>query len=237
MPELTNAIVPPGISARKIEFDTSSIDLQTVASELGLLQLGDWEPLDFKINVHQFMKEISLFDDDWVDYLPRTDSKNNRKALVLSNLPGKDHTVNPSQAQASVDAKRKVSENEFNQPTEVWSTCKSLHSLLDTFSPLGRTFLVKCNQGGYFMPHRDHPTLPRDTFRIAVFLNKCEMYEYDWLIDDKKMPIEVGRAYYVNTRKMHRTISWVDNSIHLIINVPFNPANVAKCISHLQHRH
>jgi len=58
------------------------------------------------------------------------------------------------------------------------------------------------------------------------------------LIDtDRKLQIEMGRVYYINTRKTHRTISWADDSIHLIMNIPFNSANVAKTIAHLQHPH
>jgi hypothetical protein len=92
--------------------------------------------------------------------------------------------------------------------------------------------------GGYFVPHRDHPVMPRDSFRIVVFLNNCAPIEYDWIMEtDKKLNIELGRAYYVNTRKTHRTVSWVDNSIHLIMNIPFTSAHVAKAIAHLKHRH
>jgi hypothetical protein len=56
-------------------------------------------------------------------------------------------------------------------------------------------------------------------------------------MDDRKMNIEVGRVYYVNTRMTHRTISWVDNSMHLIVNVPMTLENVDKVLKNLQHRH
>ena len=62
-------------------------------------------------------------------------------------------------------------------------------------------------------------------------------YDYDWLMDDRKMPIEPGRVYYVNTRKMHRTMAWVDNSHHIILNVPMTTENVSKVIANYQHRH
>jgi hypothetical protein len=56
-------------------------------------------------------------------------------------------------------------------------------------------------------------------------------------MDDKKLQIEPGRVYYINTRKTHRTISWVDNSIHLIVNIPFTNETVSTVIAHLLHRH
>ena len=87
------------------------------------------------------------------------------------------------------------------------------------------------------MPHRDHPSMPRDVFRLIVFLNNCGPYDYDWLMDDRKLNIEHGRAYYVNTRHTHRTISWVNDSIHLILNIPMTAENVDKVIANLQHTH
>lgn len=235
---MVNKVVPPGVSGRAPKFDSRLVNLETVANELALLNLGDFEPLNIKINCKKFMEEIKQFDNDWVDYLPRTDRPNNRKGLVLSNLPGKTHQDNPSLPQASLEAGRRLSENDFNAKTAVYEACTSLHELLDEFQPLGRTFLVKSNVGGYFVPHRDHPSMPRESFRLAVFLNNCNPLQYDWLIDtDRKLQIEMGRVYYINTRKTHRTISWADDSIHLIMNIPFNSANVAKAISRLQHPH
>ena len=233
-----NTIVPLGVSGKTVASNLTDISTETLASELALLNIGDFEALDFKIDCNQFMNEISSFESAWVDYLPRTDRPNNRTSLVLSNLPGKSHTDNPSLAQACVAAGRRISENEFSAKTQVYDACHSLHPLLTEFAPLGRSFLVKCNIGGYFVPHRDHPQIPRECFRIVVFLNNCAPTEYDWIMEtDKKLSIEMGRAYYVNTRKTHRTVSWVNDSIHLILNIPFTSANVQKVLSHLRYKH
>lgn len=231
-------IVPTGISQRPPQFDASKVTLETVANELALLNLGDFEPLNFKINTSQFMSEVQKYNNEWVDYLPRKEWQNNRKSLALTNLEGKTHQENVSQAEACAAANRLVEETEFCYPTEVYKQCTSLHPLLSAFDPPGRTFLIKSNIGGFFVPHRDHPTMPRKTFRIAVFLNNCDPLQYDWLIDtDRKLPIELGRAYYINTRKTHRTISWVNDSIHLIMNIPFTSDNVSKVFANLQHKH
>jgi len=231
-------IVPTGISQRPVQYDSSQVSLETVSNELALLQLGDFEPLDFKIDVRQFMSEIQQFSNDWVTYLPRPNAFNNRKSLTITNLPGKTHKDSPSQAQATVELGRPVSELEFSHPTAVYNSCESLKPLLKTFSPLGRTFLINAGVGGHFVPHRDHPSMPRQSFRLAAFLNNCGPMEYDWIMEtDKKLPIEMGRVYYINTRKTHRTISWTSDSIHLIINVPMTSENVAKVLYHLRHRH
>ena len=231
-------VVPPGVSQRPVQYDSSLVDLETLSNEVSLLSLGDFVPLEFKIDINQFMMEIGPFSGDWVEYLPRPNTFNNRKALTVTNLLGKTHRDSPSQAQATVELGRPVSELEFSEPTAVYNACNSLKPLLETFSPLGRTFLVNCGIGGHFVPHRDHPAIPRKTFRLAAFLNNCGPMQYDWLIDnDTKLPIEMGRVYYINTRRTHRTISWAPDSIHLIINVPMTSENVAKVMYHLQHRH
>lgn len=229
--------VPPGVSGRPAQHNPDHIDKNALADEVALLALGPFEPLNISIDLNKYREEISQFDNDWVDYLPRTDRPNNRKALTLTNLPGKSHTDVPSLAEASYAAGRRLSELEFNQPTDVYRACTSLHPLLKEFDSLGRTFIVRSDIGGYFVPHRDHPSMPRESFRLIVFLNNCAPLEYDWWMDDRKMNIEMGRVYYVNTRMTHRTISWVNNSQHLILNVPFTSYHVAKVIANLQHTH
>lgn len=229
--------VPPGVSGQAAQFNAAGVSPDTIANELALLNLGPFEPLNIRIDLNQYMSEIRRFDNDWVDYLPRTDRPNNRKALTLTNLPGKTHTDVPSLAEASYAAGRRLSELEFNEPTDVYRACKSLQPFLDSWQPLGRTFIVQSNTGGYFVPHRDHPSMPRESFRLVVFLNNVGPLQYDWLMDDRKMYIQPGQVYYVNTRMTHRTISWVDNSQHLILNVPFTSDNVAKVIASLAHTH
>ena len=228
--------VPPGVSGRAAQYN-GIIDQSTLANELALLNLGSFEPLNIQIDLQKYMQEIAQFDNDWVDYLPRTDRPNNRRALTLTNLPGKTHQDVPSLAEASYAAGRRLSELEFNEKTDVYHACTSLQPFLDSWQPLGRTFIVQSNTGGYFVPHRDHPSMPRECFRLICFLNNCGPLQYDWLMDDRKMNIQMGQVYYVNTRMTHRTISWVDNSQHLILNVPFTTDNVAKVIANLQHTH
>jgi hypothetical protein len=229
--------VPPGISGRAATYDPNQVTLETVANELVLSNLGPFEPLNIYVDLGQYMNEISQFDSDWVDYLPRTDRPNNRRALTVTNLPGKTHRDMPSLAEASYAAGRRLSEMDFNEPTDVYRTCTSLHPFLDMWQPLGRTFIVQSNTGGYFVPHRDHPSMPREVFRLIVFLNNVGPLQYDWLMDDRKMAIQPGQVYYVNTRMTHRTVSWVDNSQHLILNIPFTAENVSRVVANLAHTH
>jgi hypothetical protein len=226
-----------GVSGRPIEHNIHQLKEDTIANELALLMLGDFEPLGIKIDTEQYKQEMKEFQSDWVSYLPRDDRSNNRYGLSFFNLPGYGHRDVPSLAEVRLKENRKVSELEMNHPTILYEKILSLRPLFNLFEDLGRTFVVRCDKGGYFVPHRDHPQIVRDSFRVICFLNNVGPYDYDWLMDERKVPIELGRCYYVNTRKVHRTISWKDNSQHLILNVPMNTWNVATVIGNMLHGH
>ena len=44
-----NVIVKPGVSGQTVKFNAKEVNCETIANELALLSLGDWEPL--KVNV------------------------------------------------------------------------------------------------------------------------------------------------------------------------------------------
>ena len=219
-------------------YNIDNISLGTVSDELSLLNLGDTEGLKIKIHTPDFHKEIEALNDQWIDYLPRPDRTNNRKGLALYNLPGKTHQENPSLREASKEAGRRLSEIEFSHPTEIVEKLPLLHPILSMFNSLGRTFLIRSDLGGYFPPHRDHPVMPRETFRLIVFLKNCGTMEYDWIMGQSdKMEIDEGRVYYINTRKVHRTMSYTNESIHLIMNIPMTTHNVATVLDNLLYTH
>ena len=57
------------------------------------------------------------------------------------------------------------------------------------------------------------------------------MDNYEWWLGDERKTIVANRTYFVDTRKVHRTHSWADNSYHLILNVPKTWENVMKLMS------
>lgn len=242
-----NAVQGAGVSGSRqgLNFDRLQQIPGAVASELALSQIGNFEPLDWKLDTFGIESVINeKYSNDWVDYLPRTDRPNNRRSMTLTTIDGWDHRQAPSIPEATNKLGRTPNEEEFCNPTQLYNDCDraspgltSLKGFLDEWNPLGRTFLINSGIGGYFVPHRDHPGLPRPCFRLVAFLKNCGPLDYDWWMDERKANIELGRVYYVNTRMTHRTISWVNDSWHLILNVPFTSANVDKVLKHLQHRH
>jgi hypothetical protein len=239
--EIISRPIAPGINqtnwAEKWRHGDFKVTEEQMLAEMQLMALGDIVPLSIKIDTGAYEREIAQFDADWAPYLPRTDRVNNRDALTVLTYPGFTHKQSPSLLEISKNVGRRVKETECGSPTAVFDACPSLHPVLKLFPSLGRSFLVRCHMGGYFVPHRDHPELNRDVFRILVFLKNCKRYEYDFIFEDRSLEIEEGRAYVVNTRKTHRTFSFVDNSTHLILNVPVTMENAMIVLSNLQHRH
>ena len=211
------------------EYEPSEEDIWC---ELQLQALSVWEPLKWEFDLGWFKKEIKQYDDKWVPYLRREGVTNDREGLCLMGMPGDKCSDSLSMPEARRRHNKKLWEIDFNAKTELYNDLESLHDMLEYFQPLGRTMLVKSNAGGWFPPHKDQPNLTRDTFRIVAFLSRTTQHDaYEWEMDGHRWPITPGKAYYVDTRKTHRTHSWMNNSIHLVVNVPKTWENVMKLIS------
>lgn len=205
---------------------------EDIKCELQLSALSVFEPLEFNIDFGKFKKEIEPWDDKWVPYLRREGISNDREALCLMGLEGDEPYDSLSMPEARKRVGRNLKETDFNVPTRLYKDLTCLHPLLEYFQPLGRTKIVKTNKGGWFPPHKDAPMLTRNVFRIVAFIGSSVDHEsYEWEMDGRRWPIKPNRVYYVDTRKTHRTHSWQDSSIHLIVNVPKTWENVMKLMS------
>ena len=154
---------------------------EDIKCELQLSALSTVEPLKWEIDLGWFNKEIKAYDDKWVPYLRREGVVNNREGLCLVGLPGDDPWDSLSMPEAQRRTGRQLSECDFNEPTQLYKDLNSIHDLCDYFAPLGRTFLIKADAGSYFPPHRDHPYLTRDCFRICAFLENTSPDEFEWI--------------------------------------------------------
>jgi hypothetical protein len=216
--------------------DVPMPDMNDVMCELQLSALGDFVPLCHLINTTDFKREIKAWDDKWVPYLRTTGVTNDREGMMLVGMEG--DTVGDSLSMPEIRKRvgRKLLESEINVPTELYHAMPSLHPLLNAFDTLGRTMIVKLNKGGWFPPHRDHPVLSRDCFRIVAFCSEnTDHSTFEWEHDYRRRDIQPGRSYYVDTRKVHRTACWGNDSIHLVMNIPKTWENVLKVMSMTQH--
>jgi hypothetical protein len=217
------------LESNRTKYEPSDEDIKC---ELQLQALSSWEPLQYEFNLGEISGKLKKYKEKWVPYLRRDGISNDREGLSLTTVEGDSYDCSVSMPEIRKLHKRKVKEAEMMHPTELYHDLTPLHSMLGFFAPLGRTMLVKTNAGGWFPPHKDNPQLTRDTFRIVAFLSRtCASDAYEFEVDGRTWPIVPGKAYYVDTRKTHRTHSWMNNSIHLIINVPKTWENVLKLMS------
>lgn len=200
--------------------------IMDIACELQLDAIGDFVPLKFNVRLDQFEKEIEKYKDVWIPYLHREGVLNDRQGLNLVGLPGDTPTDSLSMPEAIRRTGRNLTELDFDTPTQLCKDLTSLHHIIDYFPKLGRCSLVKLNTGAWFPAHRDGVLLQRKTFRVVVFLSNTNHNCYEWEHDHRIRQIEPGRAYYIDTRKTHRTHSYVNDSIHLVMNIPKTYENV-----------
>lgn len=207
---------------------------EDIKCELQLQALGDFELLDFKIDWNKFSNEIKNF--EFVPYLRREGIANDREGLLLVGLDGDTPSSSLSRPEAIKRAGRHLEETDFTYQTRAYAELTSLHEILDYWSGLGRTMIIKSNRGGWFPPHRDNPQLTRDAFRVVVFLgNNTDAESYEWVLNNQRQIITPNKSYYVDTRKVHRTHSWANDSYHLILNIPKTWENVMKLMTRLHH--
>ena len=200
-----------------------------------LQAIGDWEPLTQvkKINLDQVEKELKPYEDKWQEYLPRPGRTNDRQGLSVIGLPGDLPWDSISMPESTArTGGMKLKNKDFNEPTQLYYDLKSLHPLLGQFLPLGRSALVRLQEGGWFIPHRDNPQITRGTFRIIMFLSKeCASDSFRFELGGQHRPIVPGTTYVIATQKMHQTHAYKNNSIHLVVNVLKTWDNVLKVVS------
>ncbi len=215
--------------------DPSSVEpsAEDIKCELQLQALSDFERLKFDIDYDEFKKQMKPYEDSWVPYLQREGLTNPRQGLCLFGLPGDSCTDSLSLPEARIrTGNKKLHELDFNTPTQLYKDLTCLHELVGYWNPLGRSMLVKTNEGGYFPPHKDHPLLNRSCFRVIAFIGHHVDHEaYEWEMNGRVWRIKQNASYYVDTRKTHRTHSWQNDSIHLIMNVPKTWENVMKLMA------
>lgn len=214
----------------------------TNAARLSLFQqlhsYGDIIPLRMKIDSASVERELSPFANSWVPYNPKK-PENPRMGLSLTSLDGgmSGYPDLHSIYEWSKETGRKVSEKDFNKPTDALKQCRSIHALTDTFQPhLGRCRFVRFKTGGHFPPHRDGSVsfqVP-DYFRILVPLSNTGANSFHFVYDGQLFPYEIGRPYLFNALKTHSVMSFTDDTLTLAISVALTQEMVAKAIELFQ---
>lgn len=201
---------------------------------LHLASLGDVVPLDFCLDINTLKKELKQFDTDWKQYNPR--KPNPREGLSITSLDGGLSGVPDldSLFEYNKANNTKVTEVDINVKTPVAHAVTTLQPLLDAFATLGRSHFIRLNRGGFFPPHRDGKILGVTCFRVLTMCHNCNPGQFVFLYEDRKIYLEPGRPYFINTRKEHSVFSYVDDSVQCVLNVPLTEDNYNCVIKHLE---
>ena len=201
---------------------------------LHLASLGDIVPLDFRIDISKLEKELDPFSSYWKTYNPR--KPNNRQGLSITSLDGKLSGIPDldSLYEYNKQNNTNITEADINVKTPVASDISVIQRLLNTFDTLGRSHFIRLNRGGFFPPHRDGKILGVTCFRVLTMCHNCNPGQFVFLYEDKKVYLEPGRPYFINTRKEHSVFSYVDNSVQCVLNIPLTEDNYRCVVRHLE---
>ena len=186
-------------------------------------------------------KVVDLIEEkfDFVKYNPRKDV--DRWGLSLTSLDGTMSGIPDLDSLLEYNREHNTDykEEDFNVPTLAYPYFKEV---LRPFEPwLFRTHVLKLNAGGFFPPHRD--ALAGRSFRIVVPLKNCNPPSANFVVEDKILSWDIGRAYFVDTIKMHyifNATSPEENgkqypSYWLIMNVKANEKSLEEMLYNLQY--
>ena len=164
-----------------------------------LTRFGDYYPLRLDFGTSKIINHLEE-SYDWVQYNPRKNI--DRWGLSITSLDG------GLSGRPDLDSLYEYynetgiihQEPDFNTKTPVYS---SFSKWLDPIQEyLGRTHVIKLNQGAYFPPHRDNKHSNIESFRLFLPLNYSSRSTF-FMLEDKKMEFKNGQMYFIDTAKMH----------------------------------
>ncbi|MDE0092275.1 MAG: hypothetical protein OXN83_03200 [Oligoflexia bacterium] len=189
-----------------------------------LSSLGEVCPLEIAFDDSLLKKQLKPYHDKWVPY-NRSKPDYKRYGLSLFSLDGGISGVIDLNSLLEYNRKNQTdySELSFRVPTCYWKELSSLSEPLKGIEKnLGRSHLIRLDNGGFFPPHRD---LEGNTFRLIAFFNS-EPDTLAFLLDDKKIYFLPNRLYFFNARRTHSLFSFKDNTILLVLNVEYSEDSI-----------
>lgn len=171
--------------------------------------------------------ELEKFSTDWHVYNPRRKNMG-RWGLSLTSLDGAMTGVPDldSLAQYNHENGTQYDEHHFTHPTRVLRESTALSELKSYLPHLGRSHLLKIEKGGFFPYHRDSHKWGSTCLRLIALLDNAGPEQFVFLFDNKRIFMEPGRLYFMNTRIEHGLISFVPDATLLVLNVILSTESV-----------
>lgn len=170
-----------------------------------LSSFGDVVELDYKFDERAIEELRNL--DTWIPTI------NNKEGVTFNG------------AIDSLGEKNKNKHDKNQEFNNNMAACPLIKEFFDKFDSLAKCRAFKLNKGSYFAPHRDAWRY-NEQFRVVIFLNKTEIDEWMFYLEDKFVKFKPGVPYILNTRKVHGSFSFSDDIYHIIMSVFLTDENM-----------
>lgn len=194
-----------------------------------LITFGDVIRLRKSIDTDKLMSEIKGHEFYHYNSNKKEIPRYGLSVTYNSNLP---HGVDlESLFEYNKSAGTDLHDSDFNEFTSVYHNSHQLQYILEDFKEwIGRTHILKIPPGGYFPPHTDPyvPSLGYDSMRMIVPITNCNPPNLYFSVDEVLRHWEHGRAYFINTNKMHHLFSYDNDTYMLVVNIKVTPESVEK---------
>lgn len=175
-----------------------------------LTRFGDY----YKLNAHMDWNPNLLSNYEWIQYNPRKNI--DRDALSITSLDG------GMSGKPDLDSLYEyynqtgiaLYEKDFNKKTIIYDYFKTW--LDPVAAHLGRTHIIRLNNGGYFPPHRDNKHFDIESFRLFIPLTYDTSTNF-FMLEDNKLEFERGYMYFIDTAKMHTVFNASDIPWYFVV--------------------
>ena len=186
-----------------------------------LCSLGSSFETDSFIDLKVFHDQLENLKDEWKVYNPKKPHMR-RHGLSITSLEGEIDGKKDLTSLKEVNEVHNTHYDElsFRKLTPYYNNLTSLHKAVSPFEKfLGRSHLLKFEEGGYFPPHRDSQFYEVDTFRLFSILSLGNPKDFVFLLDGKCLSFIPGCLYFINTRLEHSVFNFSEETICLLLNV------------------
>lgn len=195
-----------------------------------LTRFGDCYALRLRSRLGNIIKDLEN-NFEWVQYNPRKSI--NREGLSITSLDGglSGRPDLDSLYEHYNQTGKLYKEPDFNVKTPVYEYFKDW---LDPIQQhLGRTHVIKINEGGYFPPHRDNKHTNIESFRLFLPLNYDSMRNF-FMLENRKLEFTNGEMYFIDTAKMHTLFNTDVNPFYFVVaNVILTEESVNDTLKYL----
>lgn len=200
-----------------------------------LTSLGNYYGLEIFFDSKLMQKQLEPFSQDWKHYNPRK-AHIPRYGLSLTSLDGglSGRPDLDSIAEYNKQHSTALGDESFTVQTEVLKNVSAIRDPIKPFLPhLGRSHLLKFDDGGYFPFHRDSQWFGAKTFRLVSLLDNCDPNSFTFLYDNQRIFLNPYQLYFMNTKMTHALFSFANNATLLVLSVLLNEQSAERVCHHL----